>query len=65
MFRVTARRNKLFGLSVAARLGLPNGEEAKAYAKSVVAADFEARATPMSSRRCGPTSRKRASPLPR
>jgi len=41
-FRVTARRNRLFGLWAAARLGLPAGEEAVAYAKTVVAADFEA-----------------------
>src|SRR5215831_3541274 len=42
MFRVAARRNRLFGLWAAARLGLPAGEEAEAYAKTVVAADFEA-----------------------
>ena len=41
-FRVTARRNRRFGLWAAARLGLPAGEEAEAYAKAVVAADFEA-----------------------
>ena len=41
-FRVTARRNRLFGLWATARLGLPAGEEADAYAKTVVAADFEA-----------------------
>ena len=41
-FRVTARRNRLFGLWAAARLGLPPGEEADTYAKEVVAADFEA-----------------------
>ena len=41
-FRVTARRNRLFGLWAAARLGPPAGEEADAYAKTVVAADFEA-----------------------
>jgi hypothetical protein len=39
-FKVTARRNKLFGLWVAERLG-KTGEEAQAYAKSVVLADFE------------------------
>jgi len=39
-FKATARRNKLFGLWVAARLG-KSGEEAEAYAKSVVLADFE------------------------
>ena len=41
-FRVTVRRNRLFGLWAAARLGVPAGEEAEAYAKTVVAADFEA-----------------------
>jgi hypothetical protein len=41
MFRVTARRNRLFGLWAAVRLGLP-GEEPETYAKTVVAADFEA-----------------------
>jgi len=41
-FRVTARRNRLFGLWAASRLDLPAGEEAEAYAKLVVAADFEA-----------------------
>ena len=41
-FRITARRNRLFGLWAAARLGLPGGEAAEAYAKTVVAADFEA-----------------------
>jgi hypothetical protein len=40
-FRITARRNKLFGLWAAERLGLQAGEEAETYAKSVVAADFE------------------------
>ena len=41
-FRVAARRNRLFGLWAAARPGLPAGEEAETYAKTVVAADFEA-----------------------
>jgi hypothetical protein len=41
-FRVTARRNRLFGLWAAAQLGLPAGEVSEAYAKTVVAADFEA-----------------------
>ena len=40
-FRVTARRNRLFGLWAAARLGLPQGEAAEAYARTVVAADFK------------------------
>jgi hypothetical protein len=41
-FRINARRNRLFGLWAAARLGLPTGKEAEAYAKTVVAADFAA-----------------------
>lgn len=39
-FRATARRNKLLGLWAAEKLGL-TGAEAEAYAKEVVAADFE------------------------
>ena len=39
-FRVTARRNKLLGLWAAAQLG-KTGADAEAYAKDVVAADFE------------------------
>jgi hypothetical protein len=39
-FKATARRNKLFGLWVAERLG-KSGADADAYAKSVVLADFE------------------------
>ena len=39
-FKATARRNKLFGLWVAERLG-KSGADAEAYAKSVVLADFE------------------------
>ena len=39
-FRVTARRNKLFGLWAAAQLGI-GGDEAEAYARTVVEADFE------------------------
>jgi hypothetical protein len=39
-FKVTARRNKLLGLWVAEQLGLTS-EEADAYARTVVAADFE------------------------
>jgi hypothetical protein len=42
MFRITARRNRLFGLWAATRLGLSAGEAAEAYAKAVVAADLEA-----------------------
>jgi hypothetical protein len=40
-FRATVRRNRLFGLWAAARLGV-TGEAAEAYAKTVVASDFEA-----------------------
>jgi hypothetical protein len=39
-FKVTARRNKLVGLWAAEQMGL-TPEEADAYAKSVVQADFE------------------------
>lgn len=39
-FRAEARRNKLLGLWVAEQLG-KSGADAEAYAKSVVAADFE------------------------
>ena len=38
--RVTARRNKLLGLWVAGLLGV-SGDEAEAYARSVVIADLE------------------------
>jgi hypothetical protein len=40
-FKAEARRNKLLGLWVAHQLGL-SGDAASAYAKDVVAADFEA-----------------------
>ncbi len=39
-FKLTARRNKLLGLWAAGLLG-KTGDEAEAYAKSVVIADFE------------------------
>jgi len=39
-FKIVARRNKLLGAWAAAKLGL-SGEEAEAYAKAVVVADFE------------------------
>ena len=39
-FKAMARRNKLLGLWVAEQLGL-TGDAANAYAKEVVAADFE------------------------
>jgi hypothetical protein len=40
-FRVTARRNRLFGMWVAARLGLPAGKEAESYANAVITADLQ------------------------
>lgn len=39
-FRVTARRNKLFGLWAAEKLGKA-GADAEAYAKEVIVSDFE------------------------
>jgi hypothetical protein len=39
-FKATARRNKLVGLWAAAKFGL-SGDAADAYAKDVVAADFD------------------------
>ena len=39
-FKATARRNKLLGLWAAEKLG-KSGDDAEAYAKSVVIADFE------------------------
>jgi hypothetical protein len=39
-FKAEARRNKLLGLWVADKLGM-SGDAASAYAKEVVAADFE------------------------
>ncbi len=39
-FKVTARRNRLFGEWVAAKLGM-SGDAVKDYATSVVLADFE------------------------
>jgi hypothetical protein len=39
-FRAEARRNKLLGLWVAEKLGI-SGDAAAAYAREVVAADFE------------------------
>lgn len=40
LFKITARRNKLLGLWAAGQFGL-TGEAADAYAKTVVAADFD------------------------
>ena len=39
-FKATARRNKLLGLWAAEKLG-KSGDDAEAYAKSVILADFE------------------------
>lgn len=39
-FKAVARRNKLLGLWVAAQMG-KSGDEAQAYAQSVVKADFQ------------------------
>jgi hypothetical protein len=39
-FKANARRNKMLGLWAAEKLGL-KGDEAEAYAKTVVLADFE------------------------
>ena len=39
-FRAAARRNKLFGLWAAEKLGLP-ADQAETYARTVVEADFE------------------------
>ena len=39
-FKVKARRNKMLGLWIAAKIGL-DGADAEAYAKEVVVADFE------------------------
>lgn len=39
-FKVTARRNKLFGLWAAQQLG-KTGPDAEAYSKAVVVADFQ------------------------
>ncbi len=39
-FRATARRNKLLGLWAAEKMGI-TGEEAEAYARTVVKADLE------------------------
>lgn len=39
-FKAEARRNRMLGMWAAEKLGL-SGEEAEAYAKSVVLADFE------------------------
>ena len=40
-FRINARRNKLFGLWAAEKLGLPAGDQSDAYARTVIDADFE------------------------
>ena len=40
LFKIGARRNKLLGLWMAGKLGL-EGADAEAYAKQVIASDFE------------------------
>jgi hypothetical protein len=40
-FRINARRNKLFGLWAAVKMGMAEGDQAEAYARTVVEADFE------------------------
>ena len=40
-FRVTARRNRLFGLWAAEKLGIADGDAAESYARAVIDADFE------------------------
>ncbi|MBT3371913.1 MAG: DUF1476 domain-containing protein [Rhodospirillaceae bacterium] len=40
LFKIGARRNKLLGLWMAEHLGL-DGADAEAYAKAVIASDFE------------------------
>jgi hypothetical protein len=39
-FRVTARRNRLFGLWAAEKLGMP-ADQRETYARTIVEADFE------------------------
>jgi hypothetical protein len=39
-FRVTARRNRLFGLWAAEKLGMPD-DQRETYARTIVEADFE------------------------
>jgi hypothetical protein len=41
VFRINARRNKLFGLWAAVKMGIAEGDQAEAYARTVVEADFE------------------------
>ena len=51
-FKAVARRNKLLGLLVAEKLGM-SGDAATAYAKEVVAADFEGDGDVLQTRCCG------------
>ncbi len=59
-FKAEARRNKLLGLWVAERLGKKDAE-AEAYAREVVAADFEEAAMRMCSARSVPIWTQQAS----
>ena len=58
VFKIGARRNKLLGLWMAEHLGL-EGADADAYAKQVIASDFESRVTRMCSKKSGLMSRAR------
>ena len=62
-FKAEARRNKLLGLWVAEKLGM-TGDAATAYAKEVVAADFEEAGDGDVSARSWAISPPRASPSP-
>lgn len=65
-FRITARRNRLFGLWAAAKIGLADGEERDSYAKAVIAADLPKRPATMTSLpRFETISLPRVSPSPR
>ena len=59
-FKATSRRNKLFGLWAAEKLGL-SGADADAYAKEVVVADFEEQAMTTFSARCARISTPKGS----
>ena len=62
-FKAEARRNKLLGQWVAEKLGI-TGDAATAYAKEVVAADFEEAGDGDVLRKVMGTSRPRALPSP-
>ena len=62
-FKADARRNRLLGLWAAEKLGM-SGDAATAYAKDVVAADFERSRRGACFARSSPISPPRASPSP-